>query len=464
MSELNPPREGLPERALLQRVIAACDRYEHAWRSGQRPTVAEYLPAGSEPDRTAFLRELLALDLRLRRERGERPAPQEYRGVFPERTELIDSVFLSLIDEGVPGAVSVSGGADPDPHLHPEPEVLAAFGLGRLDPALQDEVERHVAGCTACCEALGAVADDWLAALVRQAGSGTGSGPGRELPRELREHARYRIVRWLGAGGMGVVYQAEHRLMGRAVALKVLDPRLTSQARAVERFRLEVTAAARLSHPNIVTAHDAEQAGDLHFLVMEYVEGTSLSHLVKQRGPLPLVHACNAARQVALGLQHAFEQGMVHRDIKPQNLMLTPKGQVKILDFGLARILTEGAGAGAGAALTLTEPGMMLGTPDFMAPEQARDPRGADIRADIYSLGCTLYFLLAGVPPFPRGTALEKILAHLQDAPRPLDRHRADIHIPAELVAIVARMMEKDPGRRYQTPVEVATALVPFAH
>jgi serine/threonine protein kinase/putative intracellular protease/amidase len=358
--------------------------------------------------------------------------------------------------------------------IHPDPEVLAAFGLGRLDPAAQAVVERHVAGCAACCLTLGAVADDRLVVLLRQAntpphGSAPGPGPGPELPRELLDHPRYRIVRWLGAGGMGVVYQSEHRLMERPVALKVLDGRCIGHPRALERFRLEVKAAARLSHPNIVTIYDAEQAGDLHFLVMEYVEGTSLERLVETRGPLPVADACHHAQQAALGLQHAFERGMVHRDIKPQNLMLTRTGQVKILDFGLARF-RQGEESDATwadddvaprAALSLTPSGMVLGTPDFIAPEQARNPRAADIRADIYSLGCTLYFMLTSMAPFPTGTAVEKMLAHLREAPRPLDQLRADV--PIELIAVVARMMEKDPALRYQTPADVATALAPFA-
>jgi serine/threonine-protein kinase len=202
---------------------------------------------------------------------------------------------------------------------------------------------------------------------------------------------------------------------------------------------------------------------------MEYVEGTSLAHRVEKQGPLPVAGACNFVRQAALGLHHAFEQGTVHRDIKPQNLMLTRKGQVKILDFGLARVarpessdatLTVGATTQA-TAIGLTKSGMVLGTPDFIAPEQARDPHVADIRADIYSLGCTLYFLLAGAAPFPGGSAFEKMLAHVQDTPPPLAERSPDV--PEAVVAVVARMMAKDPADRYQTPAEVAAALAPLA-
>ena len=166
---------------------------------------------------------------------------------------------------------------------------------------------------------------------------------GGAAPKELADHPRYRVLGLLGAGGMGAVYKAEHRLMERPVALKVIRRGLTDDPAAAERFRREVKAAARLSHPHIVRAYDAEQAGDLHFLVMEFVEGTDLARLVAGQGPLPVARACEYARQAALGLQHAFEHGMVHRDIKPQNLMLTPDGQVKVLDFGLARFVSESA-------------------------------------------------------------------------------------------------------------------------
>jgi putative intracellular protease/amidase len=268
---------------------------------------------------------------------------------------------------------------------------------------------------------------------------------------------------------MGVVYQAEHRHMERIVALKVLGRDLTTNPLALERFRREAKAAARLTHPNIVTAHDFDQAGDLHFLVMEYVEGVSLSRLVETRGPLPVANACHYVRQAAFGLQHAHEQGMVHRDIKPHNLMLTPRGQVKVLDFGLARLAEERRRTGYHAAgpeqrspgRALTAFGSMLGTPDYIAPEQISDSHRADIRADLYSLGCTLYFLLTGRPPFPGGSVLEKAQSHLDTPPERVNVLRPDL--PLELTTVLDRMMAKDPAQRYQTPKEVVAALAPFS-
>jgi WD40 repeat protein len=378
----------------------------------------------------------------------------------------------------------------PDPH--PTPQALAAFSLGQITGAEAASVEEHLTICDACRTTVDGAPPDSFVSLLRGArqqsteppttppATGTGHpeaatpslspapAPG-PVPPALVDHARYRIQELLGVGGMGAVYRAEHQLMERTVALKVINRSLTDNPDTVERFRREVKAAARLTHPNIVTAHDADQAGDTHFLVMEYVEGTNLARLVAERGRLPAAQACDYVRQAALGLQHAFEQGMVHRDIKPQNLMLTPRGQVKILDFGLARFALETAPAGAlltadpatpAAGDSLTQVGTVVGTPDYIAPEQARDAHTADIRADIYSLGCTLYDLLAGHAPFPEGTAVQKVMAHLEKTPRPLTELRNDV--PAKLVCIVERMMAKQPEQRYATPAEVAAALTPF--
>ncbi|MFQ5732913.1 MAG: protein kinase [Planctomycetaceae bacterium] len=288
-------------------------------------------------------------------------------------------------------------------------------------------------------------------------------------PAALFHHPRFEVQELIGQGGMGAVYKAEHRHMKRTVALKVINPKLVAGRTAVERFRREVEAAARLHHPNIVTAFDAELAGDAHFLVMEYVPGTDLHDVLQERGPLPVVEACDYIRQAALGLQCAHENGMVHRDIKPQNLMLTPDGQVKILDFGLASLTaevvppetiaddTDAADSSEHQHSSLTQAGSIMGTPDYMAPEQARDAHAADIRADIYSLGCTLYTLLTGKAPFTGGTAVDKIVAHAEHAPEPVESLRNDV--PKELRRVLSRMLAKDPAERFQTPAEVAKAL-----
>jgi hypothetical protein len=369
---------------------------------------------------------------------------------------------------------------------HPGAEQLSAFGLGQLDPAEAVEVENHIKSCTVCCQTLWTLPDDRLVSLLRQAfteppdagtpppsseattGFSTAEPQGPRLAPELAEHPRYRIVEVLGQGGMGTVYKAQHRLMERLVALKVIDRSLTGNPAVVERFRREVKAAAQLNYPNIVHAYDADQAGDSHFLVMEFIDGTTLARLVEEQGPLQVAQACEYIRQAALGLQRAFEHGMVHRDIKPQNLMRTTQGVVKILDFGLARLMSETSSTPmqaaevlrGGTTPALTQLGMVMGTADYMAPEQASDAHAADARADIYSLGCTLYYLLTGKQPFPEGTVLDKLIAHGTRKPRPLSESRKDV--PPELVRVLERMMAKDPDQRYQKPAEVAEALQPF--
>jgi WD40 repeat protein len=367
------------------------------------------------------------------------------------------------------------------PCEHPALSDLQAFGLGQLDPARSGAVEDHVARCDACCDDLQKAADDSLVKLLREAATLadptpppdgvwkaatlTPPAPGADAtgewrpddgpPPELAAHPRYRILRLLGAGGMGAVYLAEHDVMRRPVALKVINRTFTANPAAVERFRREIRAAARLQHPHIVAAYDAEQAGETHFLVMEYVEGVSLDRLVRERGPLPVAEACAYARQAALGLQHAHEKGLTHRDIKPHNLIRTADGTVKVLDFGLAAVAAE---PGDRALTTVTN--VVMGTPDFIAPEQAENTHAADARSDVYSLGCTLYYLLTGRPPFPRPSTLLTLLAHREESPPPLAAARPDA--PAGLAAVLDRMTAKAPADRYPTAAEVAAALTPF--
>jgi serine/threonine-protein kinase len=265
----------------------------------------------------------------------------------------------------------------------------------------------------------------------------------------------YAMLERLGEGGMGAVFKARHRRLGRVVALKLIRKDRLANHDLVRRFQREIQAAAHLDHPNVVHAYDADQDRDTHFFAMEYVEGADLTRVVKQRGPLPAATACAYVRQAALGLQHAFEHGLVHRDIKPSNLLLTAKGDVvKILDMGLARVQQP---AGEESGTTLTHEGAVMGTPDYIAPEQARSARGVDIRADLYSLGCTLYFLLTGRVPFPGGTLAQKLLSHQLDEPRPVEELRPET--PPAVTAVLRQLMAKRPEDRYQTPAEAAEAL-----
>jgi formylglycine-generating enzyme required for sulfatase activity len=254
---------------------------------------------------------------------------------------------------------------------------------------------------------------------------------------------------------MGEVFKARHLLLNRVVALKVTRRDILSDPSLERRLLREIQATAQLSHPNIVSAHDAAQVGKTHFLAMEYVEGTDLGKLVRDQGRLAVHRACKYIRQAALGLQHAHEHGLVHRDIKPSNLLLTAEdSKIKITDLGLVRL------GCAPDETALTSAGAVLGTPDYLAPEQATNARNVDIRADLYSLGCSLYHLLAGQPPFPEGTGLEKLFKHVQEEPTPVQVLRPEI--PPALAAVVHKLVAKRPEDRYQTPAEVAAALEPY--
>ena len=365
----------------------------------------------------------------------------------------------------------------PDLISHPTAQALNLFGSGKLSEAQAATVAAHLETCADCRKAVAGLPPGSFEGKVRAARPSTSSPPtprpggpasvmGKEtavgaappnVPPQLANHPKFRIVRELGRGGMGVIYQAEHRVMEKQVALKVISPAVLDNPQALARFHGEAKAAGKLDHQNIARAFDADQAGDLHFLVMEFVEGIDLAKYVEKKGPLPVAHACHFIRQAALGLQHAHEHGMVHRDIKPQNLMLTPKGLVKVLDFGLGASACNERKARA----QKVTPGWtsFMGTAEYVSPEQASDAREADIRADIYSLGCTLYALLAGRPPFA-GTVVNVVMAHIEKEAQPLHELRPEVS--AELSAVVAKMLAKDPAQRYQTPGEVAQALVPF--
>lgn len=271
---------------------------------------------------------------------------------------------------------------------------------------------------------------------------------------------KYKLLSELGRGGMGAVYKAEQCPLGRTVAVKVMARKLVSDEMAVARFHREIQAAAALTHPNVVTSLNADRVEDTHFLVMEYFDGESLDAILKQHERLPEPLACEYIRQAALGLQHAFEQGMAHRDIKPGNLLVTHTGDgqaaVKILDMGLARFTSESRDE-----RELTTTGQVMGTPDYIAPEQARSTKTADIRSDIFSLGCTLFRALTGQMPFGGETVMEKLSARLLDEPIRLRSLLPEAS--AGLEALVSKMLARDPAARQQTPQEVAQALLPFA-
>lgn len=281
----------------------------------------------------------------------------------------------------------------------------------------------------------------------------------------------YRILERIGRGRMAGVYKAVHPL-GQVVAIKVLPPSRAKSGQTLARFQREARLSIKLRHPHVVRSFQVGETKGIHYLVMEYLEGETLEEVLSRRKRLPPAEAVRLVHQALLGLQHIHEQGMVHRDLKPANLMLLPvpargdgettlRSNIKILDIGLAReFFDEDAAQSDTDKHELTGEGVLLGTPDYLAPEQARDPRNIDIRADIYSLGCTLYHLLTGQPPFPDKNILNQMIRHATETPKPLQDFVPTI--PEGLSQIVSWMMAKQADRRYPTPARAAQALDAF--
>jgi serine/threonine protein kinase len=365
---------------------------------------------------------------------------------------------------------------------------LAGFREGRLRRESIDSIGAHLSSCPACERLLQEMDADSDALTQNLRALGTGlANPFADDPEYLRmelvarrfastayaeSHIQplaepdrpallgvYQLGEKIGGGGMGAVYRAFHTKLKKWVALKVLRPDRVDDPQVVIRFQREMEAVGRLDHPNIIRATDAGEVGGVHFLVMDLVEGIDLGKLVQQGGPLPVAEACELVRQAALGLQYAHERGLVHRDVKPSNLLLSLRGVLKVLDLGLARLVDHQQ-----TADEVTHSGQIMGTTGYMAPEQWESGHTVDIRADLYSLGCTLYMLLTGSPPFsgPAYRSLpQKMSAHLHKAPPRVDEARPGV--PRGLADVVAKLLAKGPADRHQTPRELAKALAPFA-
>ncbi len=360
---------------------------------------------------------------------------------------------------------------------HPSDEQLSHYGLGKLAGAANETVEAHITTCADCRGRVAELSSDGFLDRLKRAAqpeamsgfeasqppvekSTVFSGDDANIPAALLTLSMYKDVRRLGHGGMGEIFLARNVHMDREEVLKVMSKSMMERSGAAARFRREIRSVGQLNHANIVTTYGVQQVGDTVVLSMEYA-GEDLAKHLDKRGPLPVARACYYIHQAALGLQFAHEKGLVHRDIKPSNLMVLQNGakwQVKILDFGLAKSRTEPSDISDVDHQTKT--GQSLGTPAYMAPEQIRDAKSVDIRADIYALGCTLYFLLTGRPPFVEDNIMSLIFAHGEKIPQPTNELRADV--PAALAELIAKMLAKDPKDRPQTPAEVAKALVPF--
>jgi serine/threonine protein kinase len=380
------------------------ERFDEAWNGPTPPRIEDFLPPPDSPAHLPMLAELVKIELERRCRRGEQPSLEEYRQHFPA---CADSV-AAWLDEARASAQRAG---------FPNKETVDSSILPTSD--------------------------------------GPSIPPPHALP--LRLLGEYEVLERLGSGGMGEVYKARHRRLGKLVALKLLPADAPHPREMAERFQREMKAVGALDHPNVVEAHDAGEQSGVVYLAMKLIEGIDLDRLVKERGPLPVTQACELVRQAALGLHYLHQRGLVHRDVKPSNLMRTPDGTVKVLDLGLARWCFE-----AERGVELTETGRAIGTADFLAPEQVENAANAEAPADLYGLGGTLFFLLTGRAPFAHHQSLwGKLNAHRNEIPPDVRTLRPDV-LP-ELAALVSRLLAKQPQKRYRTAAEVASALEPFA-
>ena len=479
-----PPLEGFlsevvdegARRTLLEELVKI--DLEYRWRTvlaaapaksplAYKPHLEEYLPRLPDLFTAGQLSlEMIGHEYRVRKLLGNNPNPAEYAARFAPQWNELEKLFARIDQELAVefGQCDTSAAC-----VHPEasPPITSAAGLVEmirrcqlLAPREMSELENTLQSQFPDPRKLARelLRLDWLTPYqANQLLLGRG---------DLRLGS-YLLLERLGEGGVGQVFKARHQFLNRVVALKVIRKELLEEQEVVARFYREIQVISQLSYPNIVHAYDAGPCGPNLLLAMECIDGTSLSRLVKERGPLPMGLACDYyVRQAALGMQYVHEKGLVHRDIKPSNLFVTTKGRVKILDLGLARFCqkvddpTEQT-LGQSAESSLTPLGAtMMGTPDYMAPEQALDFHRADIRADIYSLGCTLFYALTGQPPFPGGTLAQKLLRHQQVEPPAVMHGRGEM--PAELNVVLRRMLAKAPEERYPTPLAAAQALAAF--
>ncbi len=415
----NPERpvfDGLSEEQML-RIDRVCAQFESACQADSCARLEAVLTGIAGEDRLAALYELIPIEMEYRLKRGDRPQLKEYAQRFPELSSawLEETLDLSVRRTGNPAE------QDAADELHP---------AGKQLKSAKPVTSKNAAPPTH---------------------RATRTSPDNFGNRRMGD---YRIIEHLGGGGMGTVYRAVHEQMGRVVALKVLRPEVQQDPLLLKRFEREVRTAALLKHPNIVTAFDAREFDGQHFLIMELVDGPDLETLVRQKGPLKVAEAIGVLTQTARGLDYAHKKGVVHRDIKPANLLRDSNGTVRILDMGLAR-LTESETQHNDIPLTHT--GMLMGTAMYMAPEQARNTRKADARSDIYSLGCTLYFLLNARPVYAGESLMEMLVAHCTQPIPPLGATRQDI--PQSLNRIFRKMVAKKPRSRFQSAAELLSVL-----
>jgi serine/threonine-protein kinase len=415
------------------------DQFEDRWKAhlsdrgkSECPALEHFLPAVGAPEATELVWELIALDLYYRLRTNE-------SGPITDRYLHLPGFELNASQKNELQALlghyrqSASSGIDSGPYVSMRRLQGAACAGAAGSGAAQSETRLRQPNRDADL-------DNLPAGVASQLG-------------------QYRLLGKIGQGGMGSVYKALHLRLEKTVAIKILSTDRLSNPEDIARFEREMRAVGKLNHPHIIRATDAAEVNGVPYLVMDFVEGTDLHKLVGRLGPLPIAEACELVRQAAEGLQHAHVHHLVHRDVKPSNLLLSNDGEVKVLDLGLARFHTEQP-----AHHDLTSLGQGMGTLDYMAPEQALDAHSVDIRADVYSLGCTLYHLLAGLPPFGGSayqTPASKLAAHSQLPPPPIRKLRPEVS--DALAALLGKLLAKRPADRPATPREVAERLAPFA-
>ena len=421
------------QQSVPDEVRPLLKRQYESWQQGTRVPVETMIQAARPEHRAIAAQALIKQEIVLREQSGERPSINEYRTRFPEYTDKLTRDWES------------------------EHEVtMVSLPPGELSPKRDSQMDtNHEVYEKTLVSHPGASDSRYTESKTE---GGARSMPAAEVGDTVDEMiGPYRLTKKLGQGGMGAVYQATHTKLDKIVAIKLLSRQSGMEATAVERFEREMKAVGKLDHPHIVRAMDAGECDGFHYLVMEYVEGRDVSQWVKARGPFSVGQGCEIIRQAALGLHEAHSLGLVHRDIKPSNLFLTSKGCIKILDLGLAR-LAEGT-----FNHELTQSGQCMGTPDYMAPEQWTNARDVDGRTDLYALGCTLYHVLAGRPPF--GTSEHeslgsKVLAHTSGAVPDIRQLRADL--PDQVRQILNCLLAKDREQRFATGGDLAAALQAF--
>ena len=446
----------------------AAYEYWKLWRHGQRPDISDFV-AQLGPMTPADLAAILRVDQHERWSRADRVIAEKYFESFPSLAESVeDAIALIYAEFLLRRELGETPSTEEYQQRFPQFSPLLECQL-EMDQSIREVSDQDISGLSTASMSDEPGGDSFEATTVSPEDGGQKTDPAH-----WPLVNGYEILSWLGEGGMGLVYKARQVSLRRTVALKVIRKNLLARPKAIHRFLREAQAAAALLHSHIVIIYDAGRTQDTYYYSMEYVDGIDLARLMKKGHELSVPQVCDFLRQAALGLQHAFERGLVHRDIKPGNLIVSPppleigptpaaglpfrNAVLKILDMGLARLdrLTDVADP----QVNKPDKEVVMGTPDYIAPEQWLNPHHVDIRADLYSLGCTGYHLLAGKPPFAGSDWKIKRQRHLADNATPIAHLRSDV--PPEVGAIIRRLMEKDSDDRFQTPAELAFELEPW--